>query len=195
MTDIVKQVKTGLMLLLFFSILTGIIYPSLITLISAFLFPETANGSIIFNKGNSIGSLLIGQSFSNPQYFWGRPSATTPFPYNAANSAGSNLGPTNPELLLLVKSRVENLKNKENEHVPVDLVTASASGLDPDISPEAAYFQVARIAKSRHIPADQITKLILKLTKGRTFRILGEPRINVLQLNLALDRLGKENDR
>src|SRR3990167_102076 len=190
MIDILKQLKIGLMLLLLFSILTGIIYPAVITGIAAIFFHGPANGSIIWKKDNAVGSLLIGQSFSNPRYFWGRPSATTPFPYNAANSTGSNLGPTNPLLLTLVKSRVENLKNNMGYgFIPVDLVTASASGLDPDISPEAAYFQAPRIAKSRHISSDQITKLILKQTEKRTFRILGEPRINVLQLNHALDRL------
>ncbi len=194
MTDLLKQLKTGLMLLLFFSVLTGVIYPGVIALIAQLFFPVPANGSIILKNENPVGSLLIGQSFSNPKYFWGRPSATTPFPYNAANSRGSNLGPTNSELLMLIKKRVENLKNNAGYGlIPVDLVTASASGLDPDISPAAAYFQVPRIAKLRHIPEKDIIKLISKFTQKRTFGIIGEFRVNVLQLNLALDR--KSYDR
>lgn len=194
MTDILKQLKIGLMILLFFSILTGIIYPVVITLVAKVFFSDTANGSIIEYNGKSVGSLLIGQSFSSPNYFWGRPSATTPFPYNAANSSGSNLGPTNPMLLESVKNRVENFrKNQGNVPVPVDLVTSSASGLDPDISPAAAYYQVPRIANARHIPTEKIITLILNLTKKRTFGILGEPRVNVLQLNLALDHLDRKS--
>lgn len=194
MTDLLKQLKTGFMVLLFFSLLTGLIYPGIVTLIAQVFFPSTANGSMIIQNGKLIGSLLIGQSFSSPNYFWGRPSATMPFPYNAANSSGSNLGPTNPELYRLVKNRVNHLKNNRSTgSVPVDLVTASASGLDPDISPAAAYFQVPRIAAVRHILPKKITQLVLQLTQQRTLGILGEPRVNVLQLNLALDQLNRKS--
>lgn len=189
-----KQLKIGLMLLLFFTVLTGVIYPGIITLIAQLLFSQSANGSIIFQNEKPIGSLLIGQSFSSPYYFWGRPSATTPFAYNSANSSGSNLGPTNPALLSLVKVRVENLKrNFGFGPIPVDLVTASASGLDPDISPEAAYYQVQRIAKLRHMQPQKLTEIIINLTQKRTWKVLGEARVNVLQLNLALDHLDRKS--
>ena len=194
MIAVMKQLKIGLMLLLFFTVLTGVIYPGIITLIAQLLFSQSANGSIIFQNEKPIGSLLIGQSFSSPYYFWGRPSATTPFAYNSANSSGSNLGPTNPALLSLVKVRVENLKrNFGFGPIPVDLVTASASGLDPDISPEAAYYQVQRIAKLRHMQPQKLTEIIINLTQKRTWKVLGEARVNVLQLNLALDHLDRKS--
>ena len=194
MIEILKQFKIGLMLLLFFTVLTGVIYPGIITVIAQLLFSQSANGSIIFQNEKPIGSVLIGQSFSSPYYFWGRPSATTAFAYNAANSSGSNLGPSNPALLLLLKARVENLKNNLGlGPIPVDLVTASASGLDPDISPEAAYYQVPRIATLRHIQPQKVTEIITKFTQKRTWNVLGEARVNVLQLNLALDHLDRKS--
>ena len=191
MINFLKQIRTAFIFLIFFTLLTGFIYPVLITGLSQLLFPKLANGSLIIQNRNRIGSLLIGQSFTDAKYFWGRPSATSPFPYNAASSAGSNLGPSNPNFLQLVKDRTENLKKDADSSalVPVDLVTASGSGLDPDISPLAAFYQVPRIAKVRHIPPQDIHSLIQKFIKRRFLGILGEPRVNVLQLNLALDQL------
>jgi K+-transporting ATPase ATPase C chain len=192
-TAALKQLKTGFILLIFFSILTGLIYPAVIAGIAQLLFPWRANGSLIAQNNKIIGSELIGQSFTDTKYFWSRPSATTPFPYNAAASSGSNLGPTNPDFLASIKSRVENLQQSNSQQqqnlIPVDLVTASGSGLDPDISPAAAFYQVARIAKVRNIPEKNIQELITKLMIPRVLGILGEPRVNVLQLNLALDNL------
>lgn len=188
-----KQIKTALILLLLLTILTGVIYPAIVTGVAQLLFPWRANGSLIAENHKIIGSLLLGQSFVSPQYFWGRPSATTPYPYNAANSSGSNLGPTNPALLAAVNARAANLRQSSTQNqtapIPIDLVTASASGLDPDISPAAAFYQVPRIAKARNIPAADIQALIKKLMIPRVAGILGEPRVNVLQLNLALDKL------
>jgi len=156
------------------------------------LFPRQANGSIITEAGRAIGSSLIGQPFRDPKYFWPRPSATTPVPYNAAASSGSNLGPTNPALMIAVRERVAVLRAADPENtapVPVDLVTASASGLDPDISPAAAYYQVRRVARARGVPEKGIRALVGRYTEGRQFGGLGESRVNVLQLNLALNRL------
>lgn len=186
-----KELKTAFLTLIFFTILTGLIYPLLITLLAQGLFPWQANGSLIEMNGKIIGSALIGQSFTSDKYFWGRPSATSPFPYNAASSAGSNMGPSNPDYLTAVQNRVAKLKNKQNTNmlIPVDLVTASGSGLDPDISPLAAYFQASRIAKARHIKVADVQMLIYTHTKQRHCHVLGEPRVNVLQLNLALDAL------
>jgi len=188
MLEFFKQIKTALILLAFFTVLTGFIYPYIVTFIAEKFFPVAANGSVIMKNEQPIGSTLIGQYFSEPQYFWGRPSATTPFPYNAANSSGSNLGPTNPALLSAIKNRIENLqKNNGASQVPIDLVTTSASGLDPDISVAAAYYQVARIAKARKMSKEKIDLLIQHNIEKRTFGILGEPRVNVLRINLALD--------
>ncbi|HHF7353264.1 TPA: potassium-transporting ATPase subunit KdpC [Legionella anisa] len=195
--EALKQIKTALMVLLIFSLLTGLIYPAVVTALAQIFFPYQANGSLLQRDGIPIGSALIGQYFDTPNYFWGRPSATTPFPYNAASSSGSNMGPSNPEFLAIVKKRVNRLHqyDLDNPHkiskqlIPVDLVTASASGLDPEISPLAAYYQIPRIAKARHISEQEIQELVNQLIKKRTLHLLGEPRINVLELNLALDHL------
>lgn len=188
----VNQMKTALILLISLMLLTGLIYPLIVTGLAQFFFPTQANGSLIQQNGLIIGSRLIGQSFSSPAYFWGRPSATTPFPYNGGASLGSNSGPSNPGFLASVKDRVTQLnafKTKTNQLVPVDLVTTSGSGLDPEISPYTAFYQVARVAKTRHIPEKELHALIISQIKSRTWGILGEPRVNVLQLNLALDNL------
>jgi K+-transporting ATPase ATPase C chain len=173
-------------------VITGVIYPLIVTGVAQLAFPRQANGSLIVNNGKTVGSSLIGQSFSSPKYFWARPSATSPMPYNAANSSGSNLGPLNPVLIENVKTRIEQLKKADaagKPLVPVDLVTASGSGLDPDISPASAEYQVARVAKARNLDETKIRELVAKYTRNRQFGILGEPRVNVLELNLALDDL------
>ncbi len=170
--------------------LTGIAYPLLVTGIGQAAFPEQAAGSLILRDGKPVGSSLIGQNFSDPKYVWGRPSATGPYPNNASNSGGSNQGPLNPALTDAVKGRIEALRAADPDNtapVPVDLVTASASGLDPHISVAAATFQAARVAKARSLPAAQVQQLIEKHTEGRLFGFLGEPRVNVLQLNMSLD--------
>jgi K+-transporting ATPase ATPase C chain len=185
-----SQIRIGLILFFLFTLLTGVVYPLAITLIAQGAFPHRANGSVIERQGQPIGSELIGQAFDDPRYFWGRPSATEKVPYNAASSSGSNLGPTNPELLKGVKERVEALRQAHPDQsgpVPIDLVTASASGLDPHISPAAAEFQVARVAKARGLGEDAVRQLVTTHTEGRALGLLGEPRVNVLRLNLALD--------
>ena len=190
--DVIKQIKTAFMTLMLFMVLTGLLYPLMITACAQLFFPWQANGSLIEKNGKKIGSLLIGQDFSSANYFWGRPSATQPFPYNGAASGASNSGPSNPSFLVTVKERVSNLKKwtvEDKSSIPVDLVTASASGLDPDISPRAAVYQVSRIAKARQIPEEDIMALIDHQIKKRTLGLLGEPRVNVLQLNLSLDDL------
>lgn len=190
--ELLKQLKIAFILLLVLTVLTGLLYPTLVTGIAQLLFPWQANGSLLKQNTKLIGSALIGQNFATDHYFWGRPSATSPFPYNAASSSGSNLGPSNPALLAAVNKRIAHLKQfetKNDDLIPVELVTASGSGLDPEISPLAAMYQVPRIAKARHIPAEELEALINKLTKDRTFTVLGEPRINVLELNIALDKL------
>lgn len=186
------QMKTALMLLIVFTVLTGLLYPLAVTGLAQLLFPVKANGNLIKQNDTVIGSRLIGQSFSSPAYFWSRPSATTPYPYNGGASSGSNLGPTNPNFLTTVKERISQLKQADtqnNNPIPVDLVTASSSGLDPEISPLAAFYQTSRIAKARNLPEETIKNLIQKHVKNRTLGLLGEPRINVLELNLALDEL------
>lgn len=192
--NIFAKIRIAISLLIIFTILTGFIYPGVVTLIAQLFFPWKANGSLIQINHQLMGSIHIGQYFSDPKYFWGRPSATTPFPYNAENSNGSNLGPSNPNLITAVKARIEILKKYPTPKglIPVDLVTASASGLDPDISPLAAYYQIPRIAKARGISEKNIQLLIDKYVKTRTFGLLGEPRVNVLKLNLALDNLTYE---
>ena len=186
-----NQIKTALKMLLCFTLITGIIYPLTVTLFAQWFFPWQANGSLIERGGKVIGSSLIGQSFTSPQYFWGRPSATTPYPYNGASSSGSNSGPSNPKFLATVKARVMHLMKTDDSHllIPVDLVTASASGLDPQISPAAAFYQIPRVAKARHLPEKELNIIVVSQIKRRSFGILGEPRVNVLQLNLALDNL------
>jgi K+-transporting ATPase ATPase C chain len=187
-----KELKPAFVMLLALTVLTGILYPLLVTGIAQGLFPDAANGSLIKQNGNLAGSAMIGQPFSDPKYFWGRPSATGPTPYNAAASSGSNQGPLNPALEDAVKTRIAALKAadpSQNEPIPVDLVTASASGLDPHISPAAAAWQAPRIAGLRGLPLDAVGGLVAQHTQGRQFGVLGEARVNVLQLNLALDKL------
>ena len=169
------------------TLITGGLYPLAVTLIAQGVFPSKANGSLIVQNGQVRGSELIGQPFTEPRYFWGRPSATSPFPYNAGASSGSNLGPTNPALKDAVSKRVETLKSPTGQ-VPIDLVTASGSGLDPDISPAAALWQVPRIAQARHLPEDHVRALVERNIQPRAMGVWGEPRVNVLLLNLALDR-------
>jgi K+-transporting ATPase ATPase C chain len=178
------------MAILIFTFITGVIYPLVVTGVAQLIFPHQANGSLIIKNGQASGSVLIGQQFDDPKYFWGRLSATGPFPYNAAVSSGSNLGPTNPALMDAVKARIAALKTVDptnTQPIPVDLVTASGSGLDPNISVAAALFQVSRVAKIRGIPIAEVTALVNQYTEGRQFDFLGEPRVNILDLNLALD--------
>lgn len=189
--QIVKQtIRPAVALFILLSLITGIAYPLITTWIGQWLLADQANGSMITKGGKMIGSSLIGQNFTEPQYFWGRPSATAPYPYNAAASSGSNLGPLNPALSVAVKERVAALKSADPDNrlpVPVDLVTASASGLDPEISPAAAIYQLHRVAKVRGLTADKLQALIAENTKGRQWGVFGEPRVNVLMLNIALD--------
>jgi K+-transporting ATPase ATPase C chain len=194
-----SQCRPAIVVFLILTAVTGLAYPLLVTGIAAVAFPWQANGSVLKNSaGQAIGSRLIGQYFSDPRYFWPRPSATSPVPYTSFNGplgdcgTGSNLGPTNPALFAAVTRRVARLRAAdptEKGPVPVDLVTSSASGLDPDISPAAAYYQVARVAKARGLPVAEVKTLVKQFCQGRDFGILGAPRVNVLELNLALDRL------
>ena len=187
-----RQIVTALLAVLVLTVLTGVIYPLVVTGLARMVFPRRASGSLLRERGRVVGSALIGQPFSAPGYFWGRPSATTPFPDDPALSAGSNLGPTNPELLAQVKARVAALRAADPDNdapVPVDLVTASASGLDPDISPAAAYYQVPRVARARDLPEGEVRALVAARVRGRTFGLFGAPRVNVLELNLAVDSL------
>jgi potassium-transporting ATPase KdpC subunit len=177
--------RPALVLLALFTVLTGGLYPAAVTGAAQVLFPEPANGSL-----NAHGSALIGQSFTDPGYFWSRPSATAPEPYNAAASAGSNQGPLNPALVEAAAARVRTLRDADPTNtapVPIDLVTASGSGLDPHISPAAAQFQLPRVARVRKVSTERLASLIEEHTLGRTFGVLGEPRVDVLALNLALD--------
>lgn len=177
------------------SLLTGLAYPLVTTGIAQAVFPAQANGSLIEKDGKVVGSRLIGQNFSGEQYFWGRPSATSPMPYNAGSSGGSNLGPTNKALLDAVKGNVDNIRKAhptQTGPVPVDLVTASGSGLDPEISLASAYYQVDRVAAARKLPATAVRKLVDDHAIGETFGLLGEPRVNVLELNLALDQFARK---
>ncbi|EEA01992.1 potassium-transporting ATPase, C subunit [Burkholderia sp. H160] len=172
--------------------ITGLAYPAVMTAFGQAAFHEQANGSLIEQNGKVVGSKLIGQQFDAPQYFWGRLSATTPMPYNPLNSGGSNLGPNNPALLDEIKGRLEALKaagTDMSKPVPVDLVTSSGSGLDPEISPAAAAYQIARVAQARHLAPNDVQALVERYTTGRQFGVLGEPRVNVLKLNLALDEM------
>jgi K+-transporting ATPase ATPase C chain len=186
-----NEIRPAFVLLAAFSLLTGVAYPAIVTLGARLLFPSQAEGSLIRDGVTIRGSRLIGQSFTDAGYFWGRPSATVPA-YNAAASSGSNLGPTNPDLGQAVARRVAALRAADPSAgvtVPVDLVTASASGLDPHISPAAAAYQVTRVARARGLPESSVAPLVIANTEGRALGILGEPRVNVLLLNLALDRL------
>ncbi|RQR37941.1 potassium-transporting ATPase subunit KdpC [Burkholderia sp. Bp9142] len=172
------------------TVVTGLAYPAVMTVFGQAVFPSQANGSLIEQDGRAVGSALIGQPFDAPKYFWGRLSATSPMPYNASGSGGSNLGPLNPSLADQVKARIAALRDAGtdmSQPVPVDLVTASASGLDPEITPAAAAYQVERVAKARNLTADAVAQLVAANTTGRQFGVLGEPRVNVLKLNLALD--------
>ncbi len=183
-------VRPALVTFAVLTVLTGIVYPLVVTAVGHLVFPEQAAGSLIYRDDKPLGSSLIGQNFSDPKYIWGRPSATSPQPYNASNSGGSNQGPLNPALTDAVKGRIEALRAADPGNtapVPVDLVTASASGLDPHISVAGAQFQAARIAKVRNIPLAQVQQLIAQFTEGQVFGFLGEPRVNVLRFNLALD--------
>jgi K+-transporting ATPase ATPase C chain len=184
-----KLLRAGVVLLAVLTVVTGVIYPLVVTAIAQVVFPYQANGSLIVEDQKVVGSSLIGQSFTEPQYFWGRLSATPDVAYNAGASSGSNLGPSNPQLRMAVQERLKSLGAKPSgTAVPVDLVTASGSGLDPHISPAAAEMQLARVAAHRKISEDDLRALVLEQTEARQLGLLGEPRVNVLQLNLALDR-------
>ena len=188
----VRLIRPAVSLLVLMTMLLGIVYPLVIAGVARLAFPRQADGSLIHQNGKLIGSELIGQSFSDPKYFWGRPSATTPQPYNGLASTASNLGPLNPALLDAVKANAKSLHEADPDNrqsIPVDLVTASASGLDPDISPAAALYQAARVARARNLAAAQVEALVKAHERGRLFGLIGEPRINVLELNLALDQL------
>lgn len=185
-----RHLKTATVLYLALTVLTGVLYPLAVTAIAQVAMPARANGSLIARDGRTVGSALIGQSFNSPGYFWSRPSATGPMPYNAAASSGANLGPTNPALEAAVSERIAALRAADPGNlapVPVDLVTASGSGLDPHVSPAAAAFQVARVARARGMDPALLRALVAEHTEGRTFGLLGERRVNVLTLNLALD--------
>jgi K+-transporting ATPase ATPase C chain len=184
-----KQIKQAILIFIILSAATGIIYPFFITGVAQLIFPTQANGSLIYQNGKPVGSALIGQAFSDPKYFWGRISATSP-QYNAASSSGSNLGPSNPALLEAMNARLKALKLADPDNaspIPVDLVTSSASGLDPQISLAAADYQASRVARLRGLSQDEIRILIAKYTSGRFLCLIGEPVVNVLKLNLALD--------
>jgi len=175
--------------LIVFTLITGVAYPLIVTGIAQVVLRDQANGSLIYRNDKIVGSQLIGQAFSDPKYFRGRPSATSPMPYNGAASSGSNQGPTNPALKEAVEGRIKDLGGKTP--VPGDLITASGSGLDPHISPAAASYQIPRVSKARNIPEEKLRDLVARHTEGRQLGILGEPRVNVLRLNLALDATAK----
>jgi potassium-transporting ATPase KdpC subunit len=188
------HVRAAIVSLALFTVITGLAYPAIVTVIAQLVFPHQANGGLIVKDGKPIGSTLIGQPFDDPKYFWGRPSATSPFGYNAGASAASNLSPTNADLTKAVQGRVDALRAADPGNtapVPVDLVTASGSGLDPHISPAAALYQVGRVAKARKLDATVVRDLVAKHTEGRQLGLFGEPRVSVLALNLALDAQGR----
>ena len=189
---LLASLRPALVLFLLLTVLTGFLYPLVVTAVAQLLFPAQAAGSIVTRDGHAVGSRLIGQSFSDPQYFWSRPSATTPQPYNGTASTGSNLGPLNPALRDAIGPRVAALRAADpgnSAPVPIDLVTASGSGLDPEISLAAANYQAARVARARGLAAERVQALIAQHVEGTLLGILGEPRVNVLELNLALDAL------
>jgi len=186
------ELRRALVMLIVLTVITGVAYPLLVTGISQVAFHGKANGSLIERGGKAVGSTLIGQAFSDPKHFWGRPSATSPYPNNASASSGSNQGPLNPALTDAVSGRIKALHDADPDNtapVPVDLVTASASGLDPHISPAAAEYQVNRVAKARKLEPLKVRDLVAQYTQGRQLGFLGEPRVNVLELNLALDQV------
>ena len=187
-----KLLRQSLVMLLVMTVITGVLYPLASTGLAQLIFPHQANGSLLVKDGKPAGSALIGQAFTDPKYFWSRPSATSPNPYNGASSSGSNQGPTDPALADAVQQRIAALRAADPGNtapVPVDLVTSSGSGLDPQISPAAAQYQLARVARVRGLPAAQLQALVAANTSGRQLGVLGEPRVNVLRLNLALDAL------
>jgi K+-transporting ATPase ATPase C chain len=184
--------RPALSLFVLLTVVTGLVYPLLVTGIAKLAFPEAAGGSLIISNDQAVGSRLIGQNFTDPKYFWGRPSATSPQPYNASASSGSNQGPLNPALADAVKGRIDALKAADPDNtrpIPADLVNASASGLDPHISPTAAEYQVERVARARKLDPSAVKALVNKNTENRQWSVFGEPRVNVLQLNIALDSL------
>jgi len=186
---LLTQLRPAVFLFILLSILTGLIYPAIITVIGKNIFPFESQGSLIVQNGKIIGSQLIGQSFTDPAFFWGRPSATSQNAYNALASGGSNLGPLNPDLIKTVGTRVDTLQQMypaNKSAIPIDLVTASASGLDPDITPASAFYQAPRVAAVRHLPLERVNALIVQHIQDRQFNVLGESRVNVLQLNIAL---------
>lgn len=196
MRQFLRYLRPALVILGGFTLLTGVFYPLLVTAVAQTIFPFQANGSLVEQDGVILGSELIGQPFDDPAYFWGRPSLTQPFPYNAAASAGSTLAPSNPALTEQVSARIAVLKMADPTHtrpIPVDLVTASASGLDPHISLAAAEYQVERVAKARGVETAVVRQLVDEYTEGRTFGVLGEPRVNIFRLNLALDAVTAAN--
>jgi K+-transporting ATPase ATPase C chain len=187
-----KQLRPAILMLILFTLITGLMYPLAVTGLAQIVFPHQANGSLIVRNGNAVGSELIGQPFDDPKYFWGRLSATSGFPFNAASSSGSNLGPLNPALIAAASARISALHAADPgnaQPIPVDLVTASGSGLDPDISIAAALYQVPRVARARGMTESDVTALVRQYTEGRQLGFLGEPRVNVLRLNLALDAI------
>jgi potassium-transporting ATPase KdpC subunit len=190
----VRELRPALMVFLLLTVITGALYPGLVTVIARVFFAQEASGSIIERDGRALGSSLLGQPFTSPKYFWSRPSATSPQPYNGALSSGSNLGPTHPALEAAVRGRIAALRAADpgnTRAVPADLVLASGSGLDPHISPAAAEYQLSRVARERGVEEAHVRELVQNATEGRTFGVLGEPRVNVVNLNLALDALKK----
>ncbi|HMD13098.1 MAG TPA: potassium-transporting ATPase subunit KdpC [Bacteroidota bacterium] len=186
-----KNLRTAIVAVIVFTVVTGLVYPLLVTALSQFIFPEKANGSLLKQDGKVQGSELIGQPFSDPKYFWSRLSATSPYEYNAGSSTGSNYGPLNPALFDAVKKRIQDLKKADSlniQPIPVDLVTASGSGLDPHISVAAALYQLPRVARQRNMSQENVLVLVHQYTEDRQLGFLGEPRVNVLKLNLALDK-------
>ncbi len=185
-----KQLRIALVMFSILTVITGVVYPAAVTLLAQVCFPHKAQGSVLEKDGHAVGSEFIGQSFTRPEYFWSRPSATSPFPYNGGSSSGSNQGPINDDLIKAVADRIEKLKAADpgnDQPIPVDLVTASASGLDPQISPAAAQYQIARVARVRKLDVTRVEKLVSAATDQRLLGVLGEPAVNVLKLNLALD--------
>jgi potassium-transporting ATPase KdpC subunit len=190
----IKQLKSAFLVFLLLTVITGILYPLVITAVAQIFFHHQANGSIILKDGKPSGSLLIGQQFDDPKYFWGRPSATSPTPFNGVSSSGSNFGPMNPALRQRTESRIKLLRNLDPENknlIPVDLVTSSASGLDPHISLAAAQYQLPRVARIRNISQEEVARMVAQNTQSRLLGVIGEPVVNVLQLNIDLDKYKK----